>query len=88
MRFWLSEQERRPDPAPARADARKAVAAGTAAWLVALVVCLLFPSQLEEAGYGWFAVAAAVGIGLGLVGLVVVQVIRRRAPQSPEGSLD
>jgi hypothetical protein len=88
MRFWLSEQERRPDPAPARADARKAVAAGTAAWLVALVVCLLFRSPLEEAGYGWFTVAAAVGIGLGLVGLVVVQVIRRRAPQSPEGSPD
>ncbi|MCD2444279.1 DUF2530 domain-containing protein [Agromyces sp. SYSU K20354] len=87
MRFWLSEQERRPDPAPARADARKAVAVGTAAWLVALVASLLFQSQLEAAGYGWFAIAAAVGVGLGLVGLLVVQVIRRRARQA-EGSSD
>ncbi|GAA1771806.1 DUF2530 domain-containing protein [Agromyces humatus] len=88
MRFWLSEQERRPDPEPARADARKAVAAGTAAWLVVLVACLLFQSQLEAAGYGWLAVAAVVGIGLGLVGLLVVQVIRRRARQSADGSTD
>ena len=88
MRFWLSEQERRPDPAPARADARKAVAAGTAAWLVALVACLLLRAPLEQAGLGWFAVAAAVGVALGLVGMVVVQVIRRRAGQPAEGSSD
>ncbi|GAA1809824.1 DUF2530 domain-containing protein [Agromyces neolithicus] len=88
MRFWLGEHERRPDPAPARADARKAVAAGTAAWLVALVLCLVFRVQLDEAGYGWFTVASAVGLGLGLVGLLVVQMIRRRAGQRPEGSSD
>lgn len=88
MRFWLNEQERRPDPEPARADARKAVAAGTAAWLVALVVCLVFRVQLEAAGLGWFAVAAAVGVALGLVGLVAVQVIRRRSGQRAEGSSD
>jgi hypothetical protein len=88
VRFWLSDQERRPDPAPARADARKAVAAGTAAWLVALVACLVFRAPLEQAGFGWFAVAAAVGVALGLVGMLVVQVIRRRAGQRAEGSSD
>ena len=88
MRFWLSEHERRPDPAPARADARKAVAAGTAAWLVALVACLIFRVQLEAAGLGWLAIAAVVGVALGLVGLVAVQVIRRRSGQRAEGSPD
>ena len=88
MRYWLSEQERRPDPAPARADARKAVAAGTAAWLVALVACVVFRAPLEQAGLGWFTVAAAVGVALGLVGMVVVQVIRRRSGQPAEGTSD
>ena len=37
MRLWVSESERRPDPAPARTDARKALLAGTAAWIVALL---------------------------------------------------
>jgi Protein of unknown function (DUF2530) len=88
MRFWLSEQERLPDPAPARADARKAVAAGTAAWLVALVTCLVFRAPLEQAGFGWFAAASAVGVALGLVGMLVVQVIRRRAGQPAGDSPD
>lgn len=78
MRLWLSESERRPDPAPARADARKAVAAGTAAWLVALVLALVLRAQLEAAGFGWFVWAALTGFTLGVVGLVVVQVVRRR----------
>lgn len=86
MRFWLAEQERRPDPAPARADARKAVAAGTAAWLVALVLSVVFQGSLDAVGYGWFTIAAAVGVGIGLVGLLVVQVIRQRAGQSADGS--
>ena len=34
MRLWLSESERRPDPAPARADARKAALVGTIGWAV------------------------------------------------------
>ena len=40
MRLWVSESERRPDPAPARTDARKALLAGTAAWVVALLASL------------------------------------------------
>ena len=86
MRFWLSESERRPDPAPARADARKALLAGTVAWLVALVAALLFRAQLEEAGLGWLVWAAVAGAVIGVVGLVVVQVIRRRIMRQERGS--
>ncbi|HEY9365541.1 MAG TPA: DUF2530 domain-containing protein [Agromyces sp.] len=88
MRLWLSDDERRPDPAPARADGRKAVLAGTLGWGVALVACLVFREPLESAGLGWFSAAAITGIVLGLIGLAVVQVIRRRADQSSERSAD
>ncbi|BDZ55719.1 DUF2530 domain-containing protein [Agromyces marinus] len=78
MRLWLSESERRPDPEPVRADARKALLAGTIAWAIALGFALGFADPLREAGLGWFATAAAIGVGLGVVGLVVVQARRRR----------
>jgi hypothetical protein len=86
VRFWLSESERRPDPAPARADARKALLAGTVAWLVALVAGLLFSAQLEDAGLGWLVWAAVAGSVIGVVGLIVVQVIRRRIMRQERGS--
>ncbi|WP_136709960.1 DUF2530 domain-containing protein [Agromyces sp. H66] len=88
MRFWLSESERRPDPAPARADARKAVFAGTLAWLVAFVVSLIAREQLAAAGLEWFVWTAAIGTGLGIVGLAVVQVIRRRILRQERESSD
>lgn len=86
MRFWLSESERRPDPAPARTDARKAVLVGTAGWIVALVIALLFRGQLAEAGLGWLLWAAVTGAVIGIVGLVVVQAIRRRIARQERGS--
>ncbi|MFC9558897.1 DUF2530 domain-containing protein [Agromyces sp. NPDC056965] len=88
MRLWLSDDERRPDPVPARADGRKAVLAGTLAWGIALVACLVFREPLESAGLGWFTVAAITGVVLGLIGLAAVQVIRRRVDQSAERSTD
>ncbi|WP_448005587.1 DUF2530 domain-containing protein [Agromyces bauzanensis] len=88
MRFWLSESERRPDPAPARADARKALFAGTLAWLVAFVVSLITRAQLAAAGLEWFLWAAAIGTGIGVVGLVVVQVLRRRIARQERESVD
>ena len=88
MRLWLSDGERRPDPVPARADGRKAVLAGTVGWGLAVAACLVFREPLESAGLGWFTAAAITGIVLGLIGLAVVQVIRRRAGQSSERSAD
>jgi hypothetical protein len=78
MRLWLTESERRPDPAPVRTDARKALVAGTAAWLVALVVAVIARDWLASMGLGWFVGAAAIGVALGVIGLVVVQLGRRR----------
>lgn len=86
MRLWLNESERRPDPAPARADARKAVLVGTLAWLVALVLSLVFRAQLDAAGMGWLVWAASTGFALGVIGLVVVQVVRRRISRQEAGS--
>jgi O-antigen/teichoic acid export membrane protein len=88
VRFWLSESERRPDPAPARTDARKALLVGTAGWLVALAIALLFRGQLAEAGLGWLVWAAVAGAVLGVVGLVVVQEIRRRIARQERGPAD
>ena len=79
MRLWLSESERRPDPAPARTDARKALLVGTAAWIVALIVSFSLRGVLEVAGFGWFTTAAAIGVVIGLIGLVVVQLRRGRS---------
>ena len=86
MRFWLSEAERRPDPEPARSDARKSLAVGTAAWLLALIGCLVAQPALDEAGFGWFTAAAATGLVLGIVGLVVVQLMRRRDRRADGGA--
>ncbi|WP_353816389.1 DUF2530 domain-containing protein [Agromyces sp. SYSU T00266] len=85
MRLWLSESERRPDPEPVRADARKALLAGTIGWVVALVLALTFSGALADAGFGWFTIAAAIGVVLGIVGLVVVQLRRRHHPPSAGG---
>lgn len=85
MRFWLSEDERRLDPAPARADARKAVLAGTALWTIALVLSLVLQPSLDDAGLGWAVGAAATGVALGLIGLVVVQLRRRRRARQTAG---
>ncbi|WP_350349321.1 DUF2530 domain-containing protein [Agromyces sp. G08B096] len=79
MRLWLNEDERRPGPEPARADARKAVAAGTAGWLVALAAFWWFREPLDDAGYGWLVPMSIIGASLGIAGLVVVQLRRMRA---------
>ncbi|WP_194092311.1 DUF2530 domain-containing protein [Cryobacterium adonitolivorans] len=69
MRFWLKDSERRPDPLPARANARKAVAAGSAGWLAMLVLAVVFRAELNDAGLGWWLWCAVIGLGLGLCGL-------------------
>lgn len=88
MRFWLSESERRPDPAPARADARKALLVGTAGWVVALVFVLLFRADLAAAGLGWLLWAAITGTVIGVVGFVVVELVRLRVRRQERDSAD
>jgi uncharacterized membrane protein len=86
VRLWLSESERRPDPAPARADARKAALAGTIGWVLVLIAAIVFRDALDEAGLGWLLWAAVTGVVVGVIGLVVVQLLRRRTQRSPSSS--
>ena len=77
MRLWLKDSERRPDPLPARTDARKAFLTGSASWLAALVLAVVLRGELAAAGVGWWLWGALIGLGLGLCGLAWVQVRRR-----------
>ena len=86
MRFWLKDSERRPDPLPARTDARKALFVGTLLWLVALgaalVVTWTAPSEsglgaASAPGTGWWLWCTVIGVGLGLGGLAWVKFRRR-----------
>lgn len=77
MRLWLKDSERRPDPLPARTDARKAFLAGTVLWVLALAAALIWRDQITTAGLAWWIWCAVIGVGLGLVGLLWVQVRRR-----------
>ncbi|MFD6053684.1 DUF2530 domain-containing protein [Agromyces sp. NPDC060279] len=82
MRLWLPEQERRPDPAPARADARKALLVGTVGWLVALGVVLALGGTLDARASALLVPTTLIGAGLGVAGLVAVQLLRRRQSRS------
>ncbi|MGB3413867.1 MAG: DUF2530 domain-containing protein, partial [Microbacteriaceae bacterium] len=69
MRFWLKEEERKPDPVPAKTDDRLAVMVGLTAWLLALAALLIWPIPgFTDTNFGlWTCVA---GIAIGLFGLV------------------
>ena len=84
MRLWLKDSERRPDPLPARTDARKALFVGTLLWLVALSAALSSEPAAPQAsgatsaaGPGWWLWCTVIGAGLGLAGLAWVQFRRR-----------
>jgi uncharacterized membrane protein len=86
VRLWLSESERRPDPAPARADARKAALVGTIGWVLVLIAAVVFRDSLEEADLGWLVWAALTGVVVGVIGLVAVHLLRRRVQRSASPS--
>ena len=90
MRLWVKDSERRPDPLPARTDARTALLVGTVLWLIALGAALISEMAPGEwapdsfglgaasaAGAGWWLWCAVIGVGLGLGALVWVQLRRR-----------
>ena len=62
MRLWLRDDERRPDPVPAKTDDRKAVLVGLGLWLVALVVTLVVGAPLVGAHGGTWFWTVVVGI--------------------------
>jgi hypothetical protein len=70
MRLWLKDSERRPDPTPVKTDDRKAMLVGTALWLVALALLLVFVQPISNAGNQWLMWTCAAGLALGLAGLL------------------
>lgn len=81
MRLWLKDSERKPDPAPVVTDDRVALLVGIGAWLVALVVMLLFVQPLLDSGRGWWLWASAAGLAIGLIGLLYTHSRQSRAAQ-------
>jgi hypothetical protein len=47
----------------------RTVTVGTILWLIALIVMLPFWSRLDDDGRLWWIATAAVGFGLGLLGI-------------------
>jgi hypothetical protein len=72
MRLWLKDSERRPDPLPARANARKALFVGTLGWLAALGGVIVFQDELAARGLGWWFWCSLIGVALGIFGLAWV----------------
>ncbi|MEN0083654.1 MAG: DUF2530 domain-containing protein [Leifsonia sp.] len=73
MRLWLRDDERRPDPVPAKTDDRRAVLVGLVLWVVALIVVL------AVGGGGTTAMwTVVVGLALGALGMGYLTITRRR----------
>jgi len=79
MRLWLKDSERKADPAPVKTDDRKAVLAGIALWIVALVVVLVAVVPLDPEANLWLVYTCAIGIVLGVLGLVYTHARRHKA---------
>ncbi len=74
----MTKPARRPDPPPLETNDVLAVAVGTGAWVVALIVLLLLHSTLEAHHATWWYGVCVAGIGLGLAGTAFVARRRRR----------
>jgi hypothetical protein len=55
--------------APLEVTGITTVTIGTALWTVALIICLVFRTRLENAGHGDWPAICAAGVLLGLMGL-------------------
>ena len=66
------------DIAPVDVDGVAAIAIGTVAWLVALLVSLLLRERLEQSGDSWWIGVCLAGFLLGLPGLVFLRGRRAR----------
>ncbi len=63
-----SRRAPRPDPPPLETDDVKVVAAGTAAWALALVVLAVLKATGEDVRWWWLGMCG-YGIALGLFGI-------------------
>lgn len=65
MKFFVKEEDRRPDPEPVKSNARVVALAGLVIWALALVAFLVFPAILP-AEKSWWLATCVVGFFLGL----------------------
>jgi hypothetical protein len=70
------------DVAPLDVDGVRTVMVGTALWALAFLGLLPFYGRLADAGRVWWLWTCMAGFGLGLIG---VEVCRRRAQRNAEG---
>lgn len=63
---------------PVDSDGVVVVSVGTGIWLVALIVLSLLHNRLERDGHLWWIAMAAVGFGLGLIGIAYCLRLRQR----------
>jgi hypothetical protein len=66
-----------PQLEPLPYDGVRSVTVGTVVWFVALVIMVPLAGRLKDGGHLWWLATAAVGFGLGLVGIAMTS--RRRA---------
>lgn len=78
MRLWVKDSERRPDPAPLKADDRMAISVGMLLWAVALVVMLLTQDALEGSGREWWLWTAVAGLVIGAIAFLYTRLKRPR----------
>ena len=71
MRFYVKDSQRKPDPAPVKTNAKRALAVGTVLWAIALLFLLFGPKEFTQAE-PWRLATCAVGIALGVYGYVHV----------------
>jgi hypothetical protein len=78
MRLWLRDSERRPDPKPVATNSRAAIFVGLGLWTVALLALLVVPQLLDLEYASWRLATCAVGVVLGLLGLIYLR-LRKKA---------
>jgi len=66
MRWIAKDSDRKPDPEPIRGTARVAVLIGMAAFALALVLILVFYSEITSPNKVWYPYTCVVGLLLGL----------------------
>jgi hypothetical protein len=74
-------EESKPAPPtirPVDSDGVAVISAGTGAWLVALIVLVVLHKRLSDDGHLWWIAVAAIGVGLGLLGIGYCVRLRRR----------
>lgn len=73
MKLRLRPENKKPEPEPIETNATLAVLLGIIAWIVALVLLLIFQDSLADSIPSWWLLACVFGIALGVFGYFKVR---------------